>query len=74
MSAGRSTGQASIDAYTASLSLPNSSNVMSYKAGYWTGGILNADNVEHPAWLFQMRDGAVEAVDAFSGKILGLSD
>ncbi len=74
MSAGRSTGQASIDAYTASLTLPAPQNVVSYRSGYWTGGILSGDSMEHPAWLFTLKNGDVVAVDAFSGRILGSND
>ncbi len=74
MSAGRSTGQASIDAYTASLTLPAPQNVVSYRSGYWTGGILSRDSIEHPAWLFTLKNGDVFAVDAFSGRILGSNE
>ncbi|NNM93747.1 MAG: hypothetical protein HKL92_10435 [Candidatus Eremiobacteraeota bacterium] len=74
MSAGRVTGGSSIDAYTAALSLPNSSAIASYASGYWTSGLESSDNVEHPAWIFTMLNGEVIAVDAFSGQILGEND
>lgn len=69
--AGRSTGGSSIDAYTASLSLPNPQGVTAYTSGYWTGGPYDSDTTEHPAWLFTTSNGSIMAVDAFTGALLG---
>lgn len=66
---GRTTGQQSIDAYTASLSLGTNS-VTSYTAGYWTNYIDSSDTVAHPAWIFTLTTGQKVAVDAFTGTVL----
>ena len=70
-SAGRSTGGPSIDAYTASLSLPTGSVVTAYTSGYWYGNTTMATTTAEPAWLFTIGGTTVIAVDAFSGVVLG---
>lgn len=69
--AGRTTGGPSIDAYTASMSLPDSKSVTSYTSGYWTPGPYDTDQTEEPAWLFTTTGGDVLAVDAYTGALLG---
>lgn len=72
-SAGRSTGQQSIDALTASYSLPPGSKVTGYTSGYWSSGPSGADvSGAQPAWLFSLGDDAVAGIDAFSGMLLGV--
>lgn len=66
---GRSTGQQSIDAYTASLSI-GSNAVSSVTSGYWSNAVNSADNVAHPAWIFTLTSGQKVAVDAFTGQRL----
>jgi hypothetical protein len=49
------TGQPSIDAYTASLSLPAGYQITGYTSGYWTGSALDPNssvNGAIPAWIF----------------------
>ena len=71
-SSGRSTGQQSIDAVTASRALPNPSSVTWYGAGYWTpGSNENNSNGARPAWLFLVGGATMVAVDGFSGQVLG---
>ncbi len=66
-------GQQSIDAYTASLSLPSGFTVTGYTSGYWNGGPLDPNSTSAglvPAWIFYDGDFAL-AVDAASGAVLG---
>lgn len=69
--AGLTSGQQSIDAQTASLSLPQGSAIIAYSSGYWDGGLYSTAAVAQPAWLFTLGSGEVIAVDAFSGAVLG---
>ena len=66
---GRTTGQQSIDAYTASLTLGTNA-VASYTQGYWTNYIDSTDTVAHPAWIFTLTTGQKVAVDAYTGQRL----
>lgn len=72
-SAGRTTGSPSIDALTASYSLPVGSAVSSYIQGWYsTDTTGSANDGAEPVWLFTMTDGTVQAVDAFSGQYIGI--
>jgi hypothetical protein len=68
---GRTTGGQSMDAYTASLSLPNPDGVGSYAYGYWTPNAYSSGGVAEPAWLFRLAGGQTVAIDAFDGSVLG---
>lgn len=71
--AGPSSGTStSIDANTASMSLPPGTSVISYAPGYWTGNAADPGNVGTPAWVFQLSGGGEAYVDATSGQYLGM--
>lgn len=71
-SGGKSTGQQSIDAVTASHALPDVSAVSAYSPGYWTpSSEMDTGNGAEPAWLFTIGNDSIVAVDAFTGQILG---
>ncbi|MDP9024167.1 MAG: hypothetical protein M3N13_02175 [Candidatus Eremiobacteraeota bacterium] len=62
----------SIDAYTASLSLPPEASPVGYQPGYWTGAASDPNgNAGTPAWVFQLSGGGEAYVDATSGVYLG---
>ncbi len=66
-------GQQSIDAYTASLSLPQGFEITSYTQGYWSGNALDPASTSKgfvPAWIFFSGDMGI-AIDAASGAVLG---
>lgn len=71
---GRSTGQQSIDAVTASHAIANPALITGYSAGNWTPG-ANDDNGKgsEPVWLFEVGDDTTVAVDAFTGTALGIN-
>ncbi|HEY9085762.1 MAG TPA: hypothetical protein VIN40_07495 [Candidatus Tyrphobacter sp.] len=73
-SAGRETGGQSIDAYTASLSVPNPSAITGYSYGYWTTPINQATGIAEPAWIFSSGEGQIDVVDAFSGEMIFSTD
>jgi len=64
-------GRTTIDAYTASLALPDPSDVTGYNLGYWTGPIGQASGIAEPAWIYGTSSGRVYAVDAGSGAVIG---
>jgi hypothetical protein len=60
-----------IDAYTASLALPNADDVTSYTLGYWTGPLSQASGIAEPVWIYHTSGGRIYAVDAGSGALIG---
>jgi hypothetical protein len=71
---GRSTGDQSINAVTASNALPNPSAVTTYSPGYWTPSSEQDNGAgAEPVWLFTVGNDSIVAVDAFSDQIIGTS-
>jgi hypothetical protein len=71
-------GMTSIDAYTASLSLPPQAlnAITAYQSGYWSGGPDEATSSRGaiPAWIFTIGGTYVAGVDAVTGAYLGSHD
>jgi hypothetical protein len=70
-----STAPTSIDAYTASLSLPagQQNAITAYSSGYWTGDtqLTTSTLGAVPAWIYTIGDNALSGVDAVTGQYLG---
>jgi hypothetical protein len=70
-SSGFASGGPAVDAYTASLALPDSNAITGYVLGYWTTGLSQASGLAEPAWIFTTGSGRIYAVDAGSGAVIG---